>query len=170
MKGSVSMSRFTDFVAAHPANRAIKIDPLIDGSELIVHLRHKAELLAKKAEVTALNGITAVFDARGVPVSQTLHGRGSMLNQRFIKGKFNVCREFGISSLAVFYKLEHEQGELEKPPSFEDVYGDQVPAGNYAAVGGGIPLMLGGVMVAVALVSGLRHELDHKFIVGVLGN
>ena len=82
-------------------------------------------------------------------------------NDDWLRRKFNVVRQFERSSLAMRVRFE-EQGT-----DFHAATG--LPEADYAAYGGGWPLVVRGRgMVGVMGVSGLPHLDDHRLIVDAL--
>lgn len=83
-------------------------------------------------------------------------------NDEWLRRKFQVVSRFEQSTLAV--RVEHE----ERGRSFNDATG--LPESEYAAHGGGWPLMVEGVgFVGMFGVSGLPQVEDHQLIVESLG-
>jgi uncharacterized protein (UPF0303 family) len=83
-------------------------------------------------------------------------------NDEWLRRKFQVVSRFEQSTLAV--RVEHE----EKGRTFNDATG--LPESEYAAHGGGWPLMVEGVgFVGMFGVSGLPQVADHQLIVESLG-
>lgn len=83
-------------------------------------------------------------------------------NDEWLRRKFQVVSRFEQSTLAV--RVGHE----EKGRSFNDATG--LPESEYAAHGGGWPLMVEGVgFVGMFGVSGLPQVEDHRLIVESLG-
>ena len=82
----------------------------------------------------------------------------SASNDDWLRRKFAVVHRFGMSSLAVRVQFE-EQGT-----DFHAATG--LPESDFAAYGGGWPLIVRGVgQVGVMGVSGLPHLDDHRLIV-----
>ena len=83
-------------------------------------------------------------------------------NDEWLRRKFHVVSRFEQSTLAV--RVEHE----EKGRAFNEATG--LPESEYAAHGGGWPLMVEGVgFVGMFGVSGLPQVADHQLIVESLG-
>ncbi len=82
---------------------------------------------------------------------------GSTLNNDWwMAKKLNVCMKTGVSSLLSALEFEHGEKELPQWAGEE---------GNYALVGGCIPIRLqDGIIIGYAMVSALEHQMDHQLI------
>lgn len=86
----------------------------------------------------------------------------TMNNNWWMDKKLNVCRKTGVSSLRA--ALEFVYGVREKEPWTAN-------EGNYALVGGCIPIRLkSGELAGWALVSALPHEQDHQLIADAMAD
>ena len=95
--------------------------------------------------------------ANGLSVFQYMPEGTTADNVNWMTRKFNVVRDFEISSLHNKMRL------IKKNQTFQDRGLD--PA-QYAASGGGFPVHVSGTgVIGVILVSGLPHLADHDFIV-----
>lgn len=84
-------------------------------------------------------------------------------NDDWLRRKFAVVDRFTQSSLAMRVRFEEEGTD------FHTATG--LPESDYAAYGGGFPLIVRGVgMVGVMGVSGLPHLEDHRLIVDSIAN
>ena len=84
-------------------------------------------------------------------------------NEKWIERKKRTVREWAASSYAVGLRFPL----LDAPYSLEDA--PWMDATRYSGSGGGFPIVVVGAgMVGTIAVSGLRHDLDHAFIVEAL--
>ncbi|MFM7066891.1 MAG: heme-degrading domain-containing protein [Gammaproteobacteria bacterium] len=78
-------------------------------------------------------------------------------NREWLRRKANVVRRFHVSSLAMAYELQLNGWTLQSPYS--------LPAEEYAAVGGALPIRLRGFgVIGSAAVSGLPAIDDHRVV------
>jgi uncharacterized protein (UPF0303 family) len=118
--------------------------------------RIRARAFAAKAPVAieVRHGNDVVF--------ATLLPGATIDNFDWTRRKCAVVHRFHRSSLAI--RLEAEAKGFDFNARF------RLPAPDYAASGGGVPLMLGGTLVGSVGVSGLPDIEDHQLIVATLGD
>ena len=82
-------------------------------------------------------------------------------NDRWVKRKNRVAMHFFRSSYQVAMELEA------KGRTLEQAFG--LPAADYAASGGAVPVVLkGGEVIGTVTVSGLPHQQDHAMVVDAM--
>lgn len=118
-------------------------------------MREKAAAKKLPVIITISHGADVVFSA--------LMPGATADNIDWAARKRAVAWRFHRSSLAM--RLEAEKGNFD----FNKLY--RLPEEDYAASGGGVPLILrNGTIIGAAGVSGLPDIEDHKLVVEVLGN
>ncbi|SFU17069.1 heme-degrading domain-containing protein [Mesorhizobium sp. YR577] len=112
-----------------------------------IRQRAQSEGLPVAIEIRHGNDIVFATLARGATID----------NFDWVRRKCAVVHRFHRSSLAVRVEAEHQGYDFNAR--------FRLPVGDYAASGGGVPLILKGAFVGSVGVSGLPHLDDHKLAV-----
>lgn len=121
--------------------------------ELGSRIRSRAHKDALPVAIEVRHGADVVF--------ATLVGAATIDNFDWTRRKCAVAHRFHRSSLQV--RLEAEEGGYDFNAKF------RIPADDYAASGGGVPLILkGGTLIGTVGVSGLPNVEDHILITDAL--
>lgn len=142
---------FQKFVKAHPCNNGVQLDHVIDMNELYELGYFIGDTAAQEGKKIAV----AVFAASGQRIFQRALPGASPRHDMFLDRKFRSCQRLSMSTLGLWWYLK-DAGE-----TLSQRYG--LSETEYAVVGGGIPIYINDLLIAVVAVSGLPHEQDHAF-------
>ena len=112
---------------------------------------------AKKRELSVAVSIRL---NNGLVVFQHMFDGKTLMNEDWIKRKFNTVRDTESSSLFLYTKLEKTQRTMQEVHMDEHIYANS---------GGGFPIRIEEVgVIGAIVVSGLNHVADHDLVIKCL--